>query len=214
MPGSHDRIIADAARAALVPLDFRRKGRSRTCLADHGWWLTVIEFQPSSWGKGSYLNVGAHWLWSEMDCLSFDFGGRIAEFVEYQSEAQFTPAALRFAQSAAQEAQRLADTFVSLEATAKVLLDEERSAHGYGRVGWSAYNAGVAAGIVGRMDDAVEMFGRVQSSPAPPGSILHPAADHMAKVAAGPSGLRREAATLIARHRKVLKLSALADPPF
>jgi hypothetical protein len=57
MPGTHDRIIADAAKAALGPLGFKRKGRSRTWLADHGWWLTVVEFQPSAWSKGSYLNV-------------------------------------------------------------------------------------------------------------------------------------------------------------
>ena len=37
MAGPHDRIIADAAKAALGPLGFRRKGRSRVWLADHAW---------------------------------------------------------------------------------------------------------------------------------------------------------------------------------
>lgn len=62
MPGPHDKIIAEAAKAALRSLGFQRKGRSRTWLADHGWWLTIVEFQPSAWSKGSYLNVAAHWL--------------------------------------------------------------------------------------------------------------------------------------------------------
>lgn len=209
MPGPHDKIIADAAKAVLVPLGFRRKGRSRVWLADHDWWATVVEFQPSAWSKGSYLNVGAHWLWSEMDCVSFDFGGRVAEFVEYQSDAQFTTAAARFAQCAADEAQRLSQTFVSLEATAEILLNEERTLDGFGQGGWMAFNAGVALGIVGRMDDALEMFGRVRSSPVSPGSILHPAVDHMVRLIAEPSGLRPEVAALIARHRAALRLPAL-----
>ena len=127
MRGPHDRLIADAAKAVLGPLDFRRKGRSRVWFADHGWWLTVVQFQPSAWSKGSYLNVAAHWLWSETDPFSFDFGGRVAEFVEYVSEAQFTAAAARLAESAAHEAQRLGHRFGSLTATANVLLNEART---------------------------------------------------------------------------------------
>jgi hypothetical protein len=113
MPGPHDRIIAEAAKASLRPLGFQRKGRSRTWLADHGWWLTIVEFQPSAWSKGSYLNVAAHWLWSGVGVLSFDFGDRASEFVDYVSDDQFTPAAARLAEMAAQEAQRLAQTFTS-----------------------------------------------------------------------------------------------------
>jgi hypothetical protein len=216
MPGPHDRIIADAAKGALAPFGFRRKGRSRTWLADHGWWLTVVEFQPSRWSKGSYLNVAAHWLWSGMDHISFDFGGRVAEFVEYQSDAQFAPVAARLAESAADEAQRLSQTFGSLSATADILLNDARTEgpHGLGHPVWRAYNAGVVAGLVGRTGDAIEMFGRIQSSPAPPSSVVHLAADHMAKLAAEPSGMRREVSSLIARRREELRLPALDAPPF
>ena len=216
MPGPHDKLIVQVAKAALGPLDFRRKGQSRTWLADHGWWLTVVEFQPSRWSKGSYLNVAAHWLWSGMDDISFDFGGRVAEFVEYQSDAQFAPAAARLAERAAHEAQRLSQTFSSLSATADILLNEAQAEklNGPGHPGWTVYNAGVVAGLDGRRDDAVEMFGRIQSSAAPPGSVLHPAADHMAKLAAEPSGMRREVSLLIARRREALRLPALEAPSF
>lgn len=118
--GPHDRIIADAAKSALGPCGFRRKGRSRTWIADHGWWATVVEFQPSYCSKGCYLNVAAHWLWSDGDHISFDFGGRIAEHVEYRSDAQFTTNVTSLAQSAAHEAQRLAEIFHSLDAMDRV----------------------------------------------------------------------------------------------
>ncbi len=49
MPGPHDKIIANAAKAALRPLGFQRKGQSRLWFFDHSWSFAVAEFQPSSW---------------------------------------------------------------------------------------------------------------------------------------------------------------------
>ena len=185
MPGPHDKIIAESAKSALGPLGFQRKGRSRTWLADHGWWLTVVEFQPSAWSKGSFLNVAAHWLWSEMDCISFDFGGRVQEHVEYLSEVQFAPAAASLAEKAFLEAQRLAEMITSLKAASDILLNEERTAR-YGGGGWMAYNAGVAAALVGRRDPATEMFNRVLNGPAPADSLVHTTAKRMAALATDP----------------------------
>ena len=214
MPGPHDKIIADAAKAALGPLDFRRKGRSRSWFADHGWWLTVVEFQPSAWSKGSYLNVAAHWLWSEVDGMSFDFGGRVQEHVEYLTDEQFAPAATRLAEKAAHEAQRLTQMFTSLDATADILVNEERMARGHGVGGWMAYNAGVIAALVGRKDAATEMFDRVLNGPAPPGSVLHATAKRMAHLAADAANFRSELASLVARQRGELKLPTLDQSEF
>ena len=38
-------------------MGFWRKGRSRMWLADRDFWLGVVEFQPSGFRKGTYLNV-------------------------------------------------------------------------------------------------------------------------------------------------------------
>jgi len=216
MPGPHDRLIVDAAKAALGPLGFRRKGRSRLWFADHCWWLAVVEFQPSSWSKGSYLNVAAHWLWSDTDANSFDFGGRLAEFVEYRSDAQFAPAAARLAEKAAFEAQRLVGMFSSLNATASVLLNEARTRPMAfpGHPGWVAYNAGVAAGLVGRTDDAMEMFGRVLEGPLPPASALHLATQRMAQLARDPVRMKHEVASTIKHQRDALRLKPLDASPF
>lgn len=216
MPGTHDRIIADAAKAGLGPLGFKRKGRSRTWLADHYWWLTVVEFQPSAWSKGSYLNVAAHWLWSEAGTLSFDFGGRVAEHIEYLSDAQFAPAAAQLAQIAVIEAKRLTDTFKSLSATAKVLLEATQTNSGQSHLhpGWGNYNAGVAAALVGRMDDAKEMFTRITGSPFTPGSVLQLEAQRRAALLSDPGAFREEVISLIERQRAALRLSSIATPHF
>jgi hypothetical protein len=123
MQRSHNTIVASAAREALSPLQFQQKGRSRTWLADHGWWLTVVEFQPSSWSKGSYLNVGAHWLWTDSGHLSFDFGYRVAAFERYESDEQFIPAARTLAECAAERARELAQLFRNVNAAAGQLQD-------------------------------------------------------------------------------------------
>jgi hypothetical protein len=215
MQGPHDKIIALAAKAALGPLNFQRKGRSRLWFADFGWWLAVVEFQPSSWSKGSYLNIAAHWLWSELGCISFDFGGRSAEFQDYQSDAQFIPAADRLAEKAADEAQHLIETFHSLEDTADILLQEVRSpsAPGSGYPGWPEYHAGVALALVGRPTDATEMFASVLERPAPSTSIVHKATERMARLVLEPSDLKHEVLSLIARQRDVLRLPSLDPPP-
>lgn len=214
MPGPHDKIIANAAKSALGPLNFRRKGRSRIWLADHGWWLVVVEFQPSAWSKGSYLNVAAHWLWSELGSISFDFGGRVQEHVEYQSDAQFTSAASSLADKAAREAQRLTQMFTSMEATANILVDAERTSRRYGAGGWIAYNAGVAAALVGSSDSASEMFHRVISGQSAHDSVLRTTTKRMAHLAADPIRFKGKVASLVARQREALKLSFLDQLPF
>ncbi|MGE4307153.1 MAG: DUF4304 domain-containing protein [Novosphingobium sp.] len=211
MAGTHDKIIANAARSELVPLGFQRKGRSRTWTADHGWWLTVVEFQPSSWSKGSYLNVAAHWLWSPSDQISFDFGGRLEEHVEFASEMQFTQEAVRLAQGAAQEALRLSDLFISPSTAAEVLLTEERETNSHA---WMAYHAGVMAGVAGFSADANEMFVRVSSGFAQPNSALAQAAKHMAALVEEPERFRDEANSLIVTHRAALRLPTLPNGPF
>ena len=59
----HGKLIAAAAKAALLPLGCRRKGQSRCWYSDERFWCIFIEFQPSGWSKGSYLNAAATWLW-------------------------------------------------------------------------------------------------------------------------------------------------------
>lgn len=208
MPGPHDKIIANAAKATLRPLGFQRKGQSRLWFLDHSWWLAVVEFQPSSWSKGSYLNVAAHWLWMDMGTISFDFGGRLEGFEEYASDEQFAVAMARLAVSAAEEARRLATMLNSLADTAEVLLEQARTetlltAH----PGWMAYNAGVAAGLTGRTDDAAEMFGRVLNSSADKSSVLHLKAERMSNLAPDAAKLRQEAASTIAKQRETLRLA-------
>ncbi len=201
-------LIAAAAKQALQPAGFRRKGRSRVWLADHGWWLNVVEYQPSGWSKGTYLNIAAHWLWSNSGHISFDFGGRTAGFEEYVSVEQFASSVQKLAEAAADEAKNLEDAFASIEAAADHLMEQETAARQTPKGSWSAYHAGVAAGLADRGTDAEAMFrsitdGRVREL----GERLLPMVPNRTK-------FRSEVGSLVERQRRALKLRELNQPPF
>lgn len=81
---NHNKLIIQAAREVLKPLGLFQKGQSRTWIDDNGWFLIMVEFQPSNWEKGTYLNAGIHYLWGKKDYLSFDFGHRAKSFISFE----------------------------------------------------------------------------------------------------------------------------------
>jgi hypothetical protein len=157
----HGRILAAAARDALTPLGFWRKSRSRIWLADRGLWLAVVEFQPSSFKKGSYLNVAAHWFWSAMpDVLSFNYiVKRSKPWIEFKDAEQFAPLAGHLAHQAADESRQLQARFADSRSTAAMLAAEHAALADAGRGGgWPAFDAAVAAGIDGDIATAQRLL--------------------------------------------------------
>ncbi|HVI34475.1 hypothetical protein [Phenylobacterium sp.] len=211
MPSAHDKIIARAAKATLQPLGLRRKGQSRLWIGDHGWWLAIVEFQPSGFSKGSYLNVAAHWLWSDKGYISFDLGSgadwdsRAADFEEYQSDEQFEEAGNRLAVIASEEIRELAARLPSIEATADLLLSHEKSTRGGGS--WSTYNAGIAAGLCGRAEEAAAMLRSVTDA------RVRDAVDRYVSLTSDLTRFRELVLSQIASQREALRLTALRSPP-
>ena len=201
MANPHDKLLAAAAKQRLGPLGFRRQRRSRIWIADQGWWLKVVEFQPSGWAKGSFLNVAAHWLWSGQDFLSFDYGGRVEPFSQYVSDAQFQSEATRLARAAAHEANQLGQIFHSIEAVATVLLAKEGNILERLKGGWSAYHAGMAAGLSGNTADAAALFQSVRDE------RVRPAVARMEKLLGDPGKFLQEAEMLMTAHRHALGLA-------
>ncbi|MFJ2990369.1 hypothetical protein ACIPF8_21090 [Collimonas sp. NPDC087041] len=148
----HNRAIKMAAKATLQPIGCKQKGSSRTWLDPHSMWTGVIEFQPSSWAKGSYLNVGACWLWHEKDFLSFDDGYRVAQFQAMGAEDLFTQASVTLATQAHDEVLKLRSRFSSIEKIAAHLKDKDFSNI------WQNYHAAVAATLVNDMAHASTRF--------------------------------------------------------
>jgi hypothetical protein len=153
----HGRLIAAAAKAALEPLGCKRKGQSRLWYSDQRFWLIAVEFQPSSWSKGSYLNIGVKWLWRTEPVTSLVY--RPVDFIPFENVAQFSPLIEGMAERAAQEVVTLRDRFKSLERIHEYLV-----AHAT-RDGWPIYDAAVAAGLIGDMETSRKLFQRLEEWP-------------------------------------------------
>jgi hypothetical protein len=132
-----------------------QKGRSRTWLDDHGWWLCVVEFQPSGFSRGSYLNVGCCWLWQVNDYLSFDEGSRVEDFTGFKNETQFATVSDQLAQRAAAEVSHYRKLFSNVNAVANYYHCNRPSGF------WPSFNAGIACALSGAVDEAHRFFSSV-----------------------------------------------------
>ena len=162
----HTKLLTAAARDVLRPLGLRQKGRSRTWIDDHGWWVGLVEFQPSGWSKGSYLNVGGMWLWREQGHhLRFDVGYRVDDvgFIKYESDEQFAPEARRLAVLAADQIQRVRGTLRDLDSAITWLRE-----HSAGGRGWPGYNLGIALALSGRQAEAATCLRGLSREPDAP----------------------------------------------
>lgn len=147
----HNRLIRDAARRHLSPLGVLQRGRSRTWIDDRGWWLITVEFQPSGWSRGTYLNVGATWLWYLKDHLSFDLGYRVEGFRELTGgDAQY--ACDEVARRAAREVEALRARIPDIEAVAR-----EQKVAPAGDL-WPRYHVAVAEALTGHFGEARRRF--------------------------------------------------------
>jgi hypothetical protein len=204
---AHNRLLAQAAKEVLPPLGLRRKGRSRIWLDDHGWWLGVVEFQPSSWRRGTYLNVGAMWLWHpEREHVYFSLSHRIEGFSEYESDEQFLPEARRIAMRAAEEVERLRGRIRDFLDVADALAADAEA-----RGSWSAWDATVALGLAGETERASAMFRRALATEDDRDWWVA-ACERLARLAelmvGEPQAFRDEVNGWIARYREALRLPA------
>jgi hypothetical protein len=85
----HNKLLKKTAKERLTPFGITQKGSSRTFLFDNDWWTIIIEFQPSSFSKGSYLNIGLDFNFYPRDHFAFTYGYRENGFEEADNETTF-----------------------------------------------------------------------------------------------------------------------------
>lgn len=150
MSSKHNRIIAAAAKKELSRLGFKRKGRSRLWLLDHGHWLNIVGFVPSRWSISVTLENAAHWIWSGHGFMSLDYIVR-GQHTEFETEEHFSNALGHIAHDAASRALEIEERFSSFEKIAAFAIDEARDDERMAP-SWWGYKAGIAAGILGDMN--------------------------------------------------------------
>lgn len=158
----HSKIINRLARQALKPVGVKRKGQSRIWLDDNGWWITVIEFQPSSWSKGTYLNVGINFQWYPKEHLSFDIGYREAGFVEYKSDEQFEAKTQEFAEIAKAKVLEIREQLSSPKSVKEYVIS---SLQNQPSMLWGEFHQSMSCVLTKDRNEAISYFNQVQSNP-------------------------------------------------
>ena len=160
---AHEKIISETVKRFLVPEGFFQKGSSRIWLEDRGYYFILVEFQPSTFAKGAYLNVGVSFLFetnSDLDStLPYDIGGRISGFVEYRDDITFQKEMERFAALAMKQvrAYRKLDKLDH----AQKLLQKAARRKSNATVGWDLYHLAMISFLQGSYDKgtkAMEAF--------------------------------------------------------
>ena len=208
MGDTHNKIIAGAARVELGPLGFRQKGRSRLWLADHGFWLNVVEFTPNRWSKGVNLANAAHWLWLGAGFMSFNVSVPSGCHAEFENEDQFRRAALEIAKVARAKALEIEARFPSFDAIADFVVERARSSPDRMGPSWWGYEAGIASALVGKFEDA-EYFLRGVTDERVSGF-----AEALIPLTDAPEAFKERVNGLLAQQRAKLKLPALECEPF
>ncbi|HET9344639.1 MAG TPA: hypothetical protein VFO05_02975 [Candidatus Limnocylindrales bacterium] len=189
----------------LGPLGLTQKGRSRTWLDDRIWHLIVVEFQPSSWSPGTYVNVAAMWLWNVTDYISFDYGPyRVQEFES--ADTDDWPERCRDAASlAAAHVQDLRAEITDLAAAA-------RATSAIDQPGWPTFHAAIASGLVGDVERARELFDRllVEGATEDWHRAMQTKAAELRALLGDPAAFRARVVDDIERTRSALRLPARA----
>jgi hypothetical protein len=205
------RALGEAGRHYLADLGLRRRKSSpRLWWLDRGWWLINVEFQPSSWSVGSYLNVGLQHLWKVEDYRVFEWPQRVpvgahGQFVDLVGdETVVRNAAAAVGVAARQSVQswlaRLPDDGTHLRA----LVD-------HGGSGWDGFNAAIAAQLLGDSEHAQAVFHTVGSDvdqSIPRQRELADDCHHLATLTASPAQFRTLIEDRTRATRTLLKLEA------
>lgn len=175
--------------------------------------MSLVEFQPSGFARGSYLNVSAHWLWSPAGEYSFHFSERASGFIEYVDDEQFAPLAAGLARQAAEIGSRHSEMFATVDLTAEALIaDFEKHDIPDRPGGWPAFHVAVAAMLAGRMDTAYAMFQR--AAEGEPSDIVSQAARRFEAQASNLEQFRSFISDRIRKRRVESGLPELIETPF
>jgi len=204
----HDKLIKEAALRHLKPIGGIQKGRSRVWLVDCAWYVAMIEFQPSSWSKGAYLNVGAHFLWCPTEHLSFDFGYRKEGHAEFVTEEQFAPEADALAQRAALEVGLLRTKLAS------PLNIHSMTPKNTGQEWIDRLHRGISHALARQIDQAAFIFQSLLDSPHAPSSSNAEEYKRLLALLADLPAFEKRIIELIEVRRSALKLPPLNASPW
>lgn len=165
MVEQHNKIINAAAKKILAPEGLFRVGSSRRWIDDNGYFVIQVEFQPSAYDRGSYLNVGISFLWEASkglnETLAFIIGYRVdkAGYASYRgNDAAYEKKMEDFAE-AAMEKVREYRLFRNMD-YAKEQMKSQLNSIPENRVFWEVYELAMLCFLKRDFEEGKEYFNR------------------------------------------------------
>lgn len=204
-----NQLMRDAGRSHLAPIGVRQMSRSsRLWTADLGWWLINVEFQPSPYSVGSYLNVGLQHLWIPKAYRVFEYSSRqpidgYGKFVDFSGD---DASAAHAANALARSARVAAEAWLSQLAEDRVHYEWLTA---FTHDVWNAVNAAFAHAALDDYAAAAALFGEVAGRVDPGVKWeleLGRACDALARMTTTPAAFNAEVSQRIRSARQLLRL--------
>lgn len=154
-PMDHNRLLKKIANEKFKPIGIIQDGNSRVFLFDKGWYTIVIEFQPSSFSKGTYLNIGVDFHFYPRDYFTFTCGYRESGFEEFENEQEFTKRIEELCDLSIERVRQLEIKFKDLKAGISTLNNERE------KDAWRYYDLAVFYALEGNLNKALRLFKKV-----------------------------------------------------
>ncbi|SIS40071.1 hypothetical protein SAMN05421639_104511 [Chryseobacterium shigense] len=150
-PPDHSKIITKTAKRLFSSYGIKQKGKSRIWLDDHGWYTTIIEFQPFSGRQGTTLNIGVNFNWHEQTYFSFDIGCRQdVDFIEYDgNEDRFSKEVEKFCEIALNKALEYRENLQNIHKARSFIVNHTYTSEDI----WGSYHKGTICGLIHDPDE-------------------------------------------------------------
>ena len=148
----HNKLLKKIAKERLKPYGIFQQGQSRIFLHDRGWFTIVIEFQPSSWSKGTYLNIGVDFNFYPRNYFAFGYGYREKGFEEFKDEEQFNKLVNELCELTIKRVQELDEKFTDVWSALKTS-DKEKASDP-----WRIYEVAVLNILTSNLDKARKLL--------------------------------------------------------
>jgi hypothetical protein len=204
---AHSKIINKVAVQILKPNGLVRKGQSRIWLDDHGWYTTMIEFQPFSGRQGTCINVGVTFHWYLKDYSSFDVGYRESKFIDYESDEQFIPEVEKLAHLALNKIIGYRESLCNLDNAKQLILNHDFTSDSL----WGNYHKGIISGLANDLEGLNKYYDgllAVDHGVAWAHELKNQVL-HLKNIATNSDGFRMEIMKIISKTRALKKLPVL-----
>jgi hypothetical protein len=145
------KIIRKVAKERFVGHGLKQKGQSRLWYFSGDYYLILIEFQPSSWEKGTYLNVGLDFNWYPKDYFAFEFGYRLSDFKSPKDEGELGARIQQLCDLALDKVNEYKQIFIDKKTAGDKLLRLHKDKSN----DWEKFNLGVLFGLGGHNEQAI-----------------------------------------------------------